>query len=141
MFDLFASHRNETALALTPALAAHCAGRDFFVIALLAVLVGCGWWYLQPTVRRTDGVQYGQRHGKALTLDVIGVNSNLPPTLIYHGDADSWVPLDQSQRFRDRAAEWGREVKIVVHPGGKHGWLTMIWDIRKFAHWLDNDLR
>jgi acetyl esterase/lipase len=293
----------------------------FSLIALLAVLVGCGWWYLQPTVQRTDGILYGQRQGKPLTLDVIRpsrpnglgialmvsggwksggpgdtpvwlmapllrrgytmfavchisqpaatvmeiiddvnrgvrfvrhhakdygidpnrigvtggsagghlslmlatrggpgrpdspdpsdressavqavaiffpvtdllnlgastenpgdggppksfvkafgfekafgadstnmpvwkaigresspiyfVNSNLPPTLIYHGDADSLVPLDQSQRFRDRAAELGCEVKIVVHPGGKHGWLMMIWDIRKFAQWFDKHL-
>ena len=69
------------------------------------------------------------------------VNSHLPPTLIYHGGADTLVPLDQSQRFRDRAAELGREVKIVVHPGGKHGWVTMIWDIRAFARWFDQHLR
>jgi acetyl esterase/lipase len=69
------------------------------------------------------------------------VTSNLPPTLIYHGDADTLVPLDQSQRFRDRAADFGREVKVVVHPGGKHGWLTMLWDIRGFGLWFDRHLR
>ncbi len=34
----------------------------------------------------------------------------------------------------------GRRVKLVVHPGGQHGWLTMIWDIRKFADWFDQHL-
>ena len=69
------------------------------------------------------------------------ITSQLPPTLIYHGDADTLVPLEQSEWFRDRAAECGRDVKIVVHPGGKHGWPTMILDLRKFADWFDMHLR
>jgi acetyl esterase/lipase len=69
------------------------------------------------------------------------VTSNLPPTLIYHGDADTLVPLDQSERFRDRAADQGKEVKLVQHSGGEHGWLSMIWDIRRFADWFDKHLR
>lgn len=69
------------------------------------------------------------------------VTSNLPPTLIYHGDADTLVPLDQSQRFQLEAAELGCNVKLVIHPGGKHGWYTMILDIRRFAAWFDQYLR
>ncbi|NOS70292.1 MAG: alpha/beta hydrolase [Verrucomicrobia bacterium] len=68
------------------------------------------------------------------------VNSNLPPTLIYHGDADTLVPLDQSQRFQVEAEKAGRTVKLIVHPGGKHGWLSMLWDIRQFANWFDQYL-
>ena len=69
------------------------------------------------------------------------VSSNLPPTLIYHGDADTLVPLDQSQRFVARARELGRPVELVVHPGGQHGWLSMLWDIRRFADWFDRYLK
>ena len=47
------------------------------------------------------------------------VTTNLPPVLIYHGDADTLVTLDQSERFRERAVEQGAEVKLVVHPGGQ----------------------
>ena len=65
------------------------------------------------------------------------ITTDLPPTLIYHGDADTLVPLEQSEWFRDRAAEHGRDVKIVIHPGGSHGWPTMILDLRKFADWFD----
>ncbi|MBN8246529.1 MAG: prolyl oligopeptidase family serine peptidase, partial [Verrucomicrobia bacterium] len=68
------------------------------------------------------------------------VTSNLPPTLIFHGDADTLVPLDQSQRFQARARELGRTVELVVHRGGRHGWLTMLWDIRAFAAWFDRYL-
>jgi len=68
------------------------------------------------------------------------VTSNLPPTLIYHGDADTLVPMDQSVRFQTRARELGRTVELVVHRGGRHGWLTMLWDIRDFAAWFDRYL-
>lgn len=69
------------------------------------------------------------------------VSSNLPPSLIYHGDADTLVPLDQSERFQAEARKAGGTVELVVHPGGKHGWLTMVWDLRKFADWFDRYLR
>lgn len=69
------------------------------------------------------------------------VHSNLPPTLIYHGDADTLVPLDQSERYQAEAQKLGCQVKLVVHHGGRHGWPTMIWDIRKFGAWFDRYLR
>ena len=69
------------------------------------------------------------------------INSNLPPTLIYHGDADILIPLDQSQRFQTEARKLGRPVELVVHHGGGHGWFSMVWDIRQFADWFDRYLR
>lgn len=69
------------------------------------------------------------------------VHSNLPPILIYHGDADTLVPLDQSTRFQNEAQKLGNAVELVVHQGGKHGWLTMVWDIRRFGRWFDEHLR
>lgn len=72
---------------------------------------------------------------------IFHVHSNLPPTLIYHGDADTLVPLDQSQRYQAEARKLGCEVRLVVHPGGKHGWLSMVWDIRQFGQWFDRHLR
>jgi acetyl esterase/lipase len=69
------------------------------------------------------------------------VTSNLPPSLIYHGDADTLVPLDQSERFQVEARKLGRTVQVVVHHGGKHGWLSMAWDLRQFANWFDRYLR
>jgi acetyl esterase/lipase len=69
------------------------------------------------------------------------VRSNLPPILIYHGDVDTLVPLDQSQRFQAAAQKLGCQVELVIHHGGGHGWWSMIWDIRRFADWFDRYLR
>jgi len=62
----------------------------------------------------------------------------LPPVLIHHGDADTLVPLDQSQRFIARADELGidERIELQVHPGGDHGWLTMFWDVHQFSAWF-----
>lgn len=68
-------------------------------------------------------------------------SSNLPPTLIYHGDADTLTPLEQSEWYRDKAREMGQTVELIVHPGGQHGWWTMPLDIRTFADWFDRHLR
>lgn len=68
------------------------------------------------------------------------VSSNLPPTLILHGGADTLVPPDQSERFQGRAHELGRTVELIIRPGKKHGWLTMLWDIRLLARWFDTYL-
>lgn len=72
---------------------------------------------------------------------IFHITSNTPPILIYHGDADTLTPLDQSERFQAQARAAGRTVDLVIHPGGKHGWLTMVFDIRKFADWFDRYLR
>ena len=69
------------------------------------------------------------------------VSSNLPPSLIYHGDADTLVTLDQSERFQAEARKQGCTVDLVVHHGGKHGWLSMPLDLLQFANWFDHYLR
>ena len=59
-------------------------------------------------------------HDMARSLSPIHhVTTNLPPILIYHGDADTLVPLNQSERFAVRAQAVGHPIKLVIHPGGK----------------------
>jgi acetyl esterase/lipase len=68
------------------------------------------------------------------------ITKDMPPIFIAHGDADTLVPLDQSVRFKARAAELGRDVSLTIRPGEKHGWLMMLWDIHIFACWLTEHL-
>ncbi|MEN6423844.1 MAG: alpha/beta hydrolase [Phycisphaerales bacterium] len=69
------------------------------------------------------------------------VTAGLPPILILHGGADTLVPLEQSERFVARVREAGGTVQLIVRPGKQHGWLTMVWDIRRFADWFDRHLQ
>lgn len=87
-----------------------------------------------------DGVRHWDTIGKACS-PIYQIGSGLPPTLIYHGDADTLVPLDQSQRYQKRARALGNQVEIIVHPDGGHGWLTMISDTVHFARWFEQHLR
>lgn len=75
------------------------------------------------------------------TSPIYYISTNLPPILIYHGDKDTLVPLEQSERFQNAARDLGGTVEVRVHRGGKHGWLTMPWDIRRFADWFDQHLK
>jgi len=72
---------------------------------------------------------------------IFHITQALPPVLIAHGDADTLVPLEQSTRFKQRAAELGHEVALTIRPGQKHGWPTMIWDAHLFAGWFTEHLR
>lgn len=69
------------------------------------------------------------------------VTADLPPVLIHHGDRDTLVTLDQSERFRDRAGEVGADVTLVTVARGGHGWLTMPLDVVRFAAFFDRVLR
>jgi len=71
---------------------------------------------------------------------VYHIQSDMPPTYIVHGDADTLVPVDQSIRFAEAASAAGTTTELVIRPGKKHGWLTMVFDIGRFADWFDKHL-
>lgn len=71
---------------------------------------------------------------------ILHVHENLPPTLIYHGNADTLVPFDQSSRYADCVREAGCEIAVCEVDRGGHGWLMMPFDIMAFADWFDRTL-
>lgn len=71
---------------------------------------------------------------------ILHVHGSLPPTLIYHGNADTLVPFDQSARYADRVREAGCEISVCEVDRAGHGWLTMPFDIMAFADWFDRTL-
>ena len=90
------------------------------------------------------GLQSGDKEGwdkiNQQISPIFHIKEGLPPTLIYHGDKDELVPLDQSQRYQVKAQEWNNEVKLVVRKGLAHGWLTIPVDMKAFADWYDQHL-
>lgn len=69
------------------------------------------------------------------------VTSNMPPTLVIHGDADKLVPIYQAQIFQKKCQEVGAPFQLIVKPGADHGWSGMEKDLVLFADWFDEHLR
>jgi acetyl esterase/lipase len=69
------------------------------------------------------------------------VTSNMPPTLIMHGDADKTVPIYQAKTFEARCLAINAPFKLIIKPGADHGWPGMDADMRIFADWFDEHLR
>lgn len=55
-----------------------------------------------------------------LASPVSHVSADDPPLLIFHGDQDTTVLLDQSERLRDEYKKAGLDVNLQVVPGGRH---------------------
>ena len=89
---------------------------------------------------RSDSAEERQKLGKEVS-PIYFVSSNLPPTLIIHGDADKLVPIQQSETFVKRAQETGAKARLVVKPGKEHGWANIEADIPTLADWFDEHLR
>lgn len=69
------------------------------------------------------------------------VTPQMPPVYLIHGDADTLVPLEQSQRFQEVALAQRCDVELRVRPGKGHGWYTMLWDAHLFAQWMADKLQ
>jgi acetyl esterase/lipase len=72
---------------------------------------------------------------------VAQVSPDDAPALIYHGDADKLVPLQQSQEIVEKLKAAGVDAKLVVKPGSGHGWPGMIQDLTAFADWFDDHMK
>ena len=66
--------------------------------------------------------------------------TTLPPYLLFHGDADPMVPLQQSQVFVDAVKAADGTAELIVKPGGGHPWLTLPEEVAKMADWFDKHL-
>jgi len=71
---------------------------------------------------------------------VTHVSSASPPTLSIHGDADERVPWYQSELLFQRLQEFGVPSKLVVKPGGGHGWPDMEPEFVEMLEWFDRFL-
>ncbi|MFO0935256.1 MAG: alpha/beta hydrolase [Gemmataceae bacterium] len=69
------------------------------------------------------------------------VSKNSAPALIYHGDKDELVPIQQAELMKVAYAKAGVPFELVVKPGAGHGWGGMDKDLAKFATWFDQYLK
>lgn len=60
-----------------------------------------------------------------ISSPVTYVSSDDPPFLILHGDADTSIPLSQSQELYEKLVAAGVDVTFVVVIGGEHGLRTV----------------
>jgi acetyl esterase/lipase len=68
------------------------------------------------------------------------VNEKSPPTLIYHGDADVIVPIQQAELVIEKLKANKVPCELVVKKGAGHGWSTMIQDTKVIADWFDKHI-
>ena len=87
-----------------------------------------------------DTAEGRQKLGREIS-PIYWIKSNLPPTLIVHGDADKLVPIQQAESFVAAATAKGGTAKLVVKPGAAHGWADMGPDLSLLADWFDHHLR
>ncbi len=69
------------------------------------------------------------------------VSKESAPALIFHGDDDKLVPLQQSERIIERYKKAGVPCELVVKKGAGHGWKGMDEDLDRIADWFDLHLR
>lgn len=95
--------------------------------------------YVKAFGPRADEMPIWKVTGRELS-PIYHAGPELPPVFILHGDADTLVPVDQSTRFAEAARAVGGTVELIVRRGKSHGWITMIWDLHRFADWYDRHL-
>ena len=89
---------------------------------------------------RSDTPEGREELGKEIS-PINYVTSNMPPTLVIHGDADKLVPIYQAEIFKKRCTEAHAPFKLIVREGKDHGWKEMAEDMTIFADWFDEHLR
>ena len=88
----------------------------------------------------SDTAEGRQKLGREIS-PIYFIQSNTPPVLIIHGDADKLVPIYQAQMFVKRCEELGVKAKLIVREGKAHGWANLNQDLPLLADWFDEHLR
>ncbi len=84
--------------------------------------------YVKGFGPEAKGMAVWKKIGRAVS-PIYHIDESLPPVLIVQGAADTLTPPEQSEWFRDRAREQGKDVELILLPGKGHGWYTFVWDM------------
>ena len=88
---------------------------------------------------QADTEEGRQKLGKEIS-PIYFVHLRMPPILIFHGDADKLVPIQQAQEFVKRCESDRVPVKLVVREGKGHGWPDFGTDLKTATEWFDHQL-
>ena len=77
---------------------------------------------------------------KAISPVYMAKEATNVPFLFIHGDADTTVPLQQSQKMVEAIKTAGGSAELIVKKGGGHAWLTMNEEVKMMADWFDQHL-
>ncbi len=69
------------------------------------------------------------------------VTADDAPVLIWHGDKDVIVPLQQSKLLEQKMKSAGVPVVLKIKPGAGHGWPNIEEQEKDFADWFDRYLK
>ena len=97
---------------------------------------------LNPKTRSFVAITDNERRrkiGKDIS-PVYHVSKDDPPTLIFHGDADRLVPIQQSELIIARFKKAGVPNELIVKKGAGHGWRNLTDDLESMADWFDKYL-
>lgn len=70
----------------------------------------------------------------------LNVTGKTAPFIIWHGDADPLVPLQQSEFLVDKLKEAGTDVELHIKAGGGHPWMTIFEEVAHIGEWFDRQL-
>lgn len=92
-----------------------------------------------PYADVTDETQ--QRQILKQMSPITHVTSDDAPTLIVHGDNDTIVPLEQSERMAEALTSASVKNELHIRKGKGHGWAGIPSEFSIFARWIDKNLR
>ncbi len=70
------------------------------------------------------------------------VSATSAPTLIFHGDADPIVPVQQSESFIDKLKQFNVPCELIIEHGKVHGWVDGFdRDMNQICDWFDKYLK
>jgi len=69
------------------------------------------------------------------------VTAKMPPTLLVHGDKDTLVPIQQSERLYKQLKGLGVKSNLIVVPGKGHDFLGMIDKFQDILAWFNENLK
>ncbi|HWD39806.1 MAG TPA: alpha/beta hydrolase [Fimbriimonas sp.] len=75
------------------------------------------------------------------TSPIILVKADFPPTLLVHGDADTLVPVQQSQKLDALFEALHVTHKLIVVHGTGHGGDTFVKGLPDAINWFDSNLK